>query len=45
MFASSSYTGTVSVGTEKTLPVEHIPIIKSVKTYENKISIQFQFSI
>ena len=33
------------VGIEWALPVDHTPTIKSVRAYENKISIQFQSSI
>jgi len=34
-----------SVGTEGALHVDHTTMIKSVRAYENKISIQFQSSI
>ena len=34
-----------SVGTEGALHVDHTMMIKSVRAYENKISIQFQSSI
>jgi len=33
------------VGTERDLPVDHTPRIKSMRAYEDKISIQFQSSI